>query len=218
MKEGANFASDGSLRYVAKAQEVVKASVGAKSWVAARKVAFSEADLQARKQFANYFESEISSGQKLSLLKAGGDEIPALNNISEALSLADKASMLSGLALDNEIRKFEPDWDGNGKTDEQRRAEAVRLQLLSQQYIAARSAVFLTGTVVVAQCEGPASNDGTVTAGRYEVLVGIVWSPKLAYRALGMLNPNIKPPLGSDRIALSGAVCRPLKSVTRTGS
>ena len=166
MKEGANFGSDGSFRgYVAKAQEVVSVGVGHKSWVAAREVAFSEADLQARKQFANYFGSELSSDQKLSILKAGGDEIPPPNDISEALSLADKANTLTGLALDNEIRKFEPDWDGSGKTDEQRRAEAVRLQSLYQQRIAARVAVDLLGVVVVAQCEGPAATDGTATAG-----------------------------------------------------
>ena len=43
-----------------------------------------------------------------------------MKKVIEPLSIMAKANTLTGLALDNEIKKFDASWDGTNKTDKQR--------------------------------------------------------------------------------------------------
>jgi hypothetical protein len=101
---------------------------------------------------------------------------------------ADRLNTLTGLALDNAIRQFEPAWNGGSLTDEQKRQQAVKLRGEVVGRVAARSEVFAAGAFTVAQCEG------TDADGNYAVLVGLLWSNKLAHIAEAIYDPRVELP------------------------
>lgn len=199
LQEGPNRAANGDVRFVAQAVETMSGDFSDNKWVALRAGKFGEARLNARAALAEYVGQEVSSSASGSWFKSGGDQVPAINAAADALSIAEKAQKLTGLELDNEIKKYDPNWQGDGKTDKERMEHAVAVQDSFKEKIKSRSTALLAGATEVVQCEGPSEPDGTDSASRYEILVGMVWSPKLAYKALAMVNPAITLPPGNDR-------------------
>lgn len=195
LSEGENALPNGNIQFVAVGQQTVMSASTSGRWVTERGVAFDQAQLQARSKLAEYLGQAIRSEQVSSVFRAGGDDAPAppgsLGRMEEGLSLVEKTQVLRGMALDAKIREFDPEWDGTNKTDEERRAKVVTLQQSYERRISSRAATLILGATVATQCEGPAAADGSQTSGRYEVLVGMIWSYKLAYEALAMTTPGI---------------------------
>lgn len=195
LTEGQNILPGGNVQFVAVGQSTVMSPASSAKWITERSVAFATAQLNARAQLAEYLGQSVESQQIASIFRAGGDETPAppgpLGKMEEGLSLVEKTQVLRGMALDAKIREFDPDWDGTNKTDEERRAKVVTLQQTFERRIGSRAAALTIGSTVATQCEGPAAADGSQTGGRYEVLVGMIWSYKLAYDALAMTIPGI---------------------------
>lgn len=195
LTEGQNILPDGNVQFVASGQRTVMSPPTSGKWITERGVAFDQAQLNARAQLSDYLGQAIESEQVASIFRAGGDDAPAapgsLGKVEEGLSLVERTQVLRGMALDAKIREFDPDWDGTSKTEEERRAKVVTLQQSYQRRIGSRSAAVILGSTVATQCEGPSAADGSQTSGRYEVLVGMIWSYKLAYEALAMTTPGI---------------------------
>jgi hypothetical protein len=189
--EGVNQGSDGGTLFLASGEAQVRPEQGSRSWVAGRSAAFLQAELAARKHLADYIGTDIRSSRSASLFKAGGDAPPPdLEQPATQLSNADKLTTLTGLALDQAIRQFDPKWNGAGLTEDQKRQQAVTLRTATAERIAARSEVFAAGAFTVATCEGPDAD------GHYTMLVGMLWSSKLARIAEAMYDPRVTlPPL-----------------------
>jgi len=188
LSDGSNE-REGRTIIVAQGTGTVAADIGSQNFIAARSAAFIQAELAAKKAVSAYVATQVKSHRAADIYLSGGDAPPpALDKPIRELSIAEKMNTLTGLVLDNEIRHFDPTWDGTGKTEEQRRQEAVRVQAAVVEHIEARSALLTEGTFVVTQCEGPNSD------GRYSVLTGLTWSNRLATIAQSVANSAIKLP------------------------
>src|SRR6476620_9316428 len=85
----------------------------------------------------------------------GTDEVPPeVAKAQTELSNAERLRTLGGLALDDAIRHYNPAWTGTGKTEEQRRAEAVEVQNSIRQNIATHAALVVSGSITPIQFEG----------------------------------------------------------------
>jgi hypothetical protein len=197
LKEGKNERGDGSFLLVSKAMTAVNAPVGAKNWLAAREAAFNYAELSARQSLAETIKTFVTSDRQTAIKEFGGDqEPPSLQAAAQQLSLSDKALVLSGKALDAEIKKYEPNWDGNPAT---RADEQVKLKEKLDQNMSASAMLFASGAFTPTQCEGPSTGD----AGKYSALVGLVWSPALQKLAETIWDPGTKAPPATPDVSLA---------------
>jgi len=189
LKEGKNE-HNGHLILLSYNQESVNQEEGQTNWLAARKLAFETAELNARAQLAATMATEIKSDRNVAARMFGGDDAaPALESVVKQLSLAEKTQVLAGKVLDNEISKYTPNWNDTASI-QQKKDAIVKLQAQLQEDIAAHSELYTAGAFTVVQCEGQSTSDG----GKYSVLVGLIWSPKLAKIAESIWNPAIKLP------------------------
>jgi hypothetical protein len=191
-REGRNPLPDNGLTLISKGVELIRAAPGSPSWVSARLAAYGAAELAARAALADGIATEVRGNEREFVqIERGGEEAPpAVARARAELSNAERLRALTGRALDDAIRQYDPQWDGTGRTEEQRRAEGARLWSSVHEFIAARSAAFLAGAMTPIQFEGLDDE------GRLSVLVGAVWSTRQQKLAEGLWNPDISVPFG----------------------
>jgi hypothetical protein len=164
----------------------VRANPGERKWVVARNAAFGIAELSAKSKLAEFVKLQIESGRFVHLLKRGGETPPPMfQEPLKKLSIADKSRVLAEKGLDNAIKHFDPAWDGTGMTETQKRRKLITMQEQYGAHIAARARLFTSGSFVITNFEG-LDEDGD-----YSVLVGIIWSLKLATIAESVFNPEV---------------------------
>ncbi|CAA2101064.1 hypothetical protein MBUL_00987 [Methylobacterium bullatum] len=187
LQDGKNEKKNGYFIYVAHEQASVEEPVGSRNWLAGRNAAFSYAEINARKALAEAMRSTMQSSRSAAVKTFGGDDAPpSLRPVVEQLSVVEKSLVLTDKALDAEIKKFDPKWAGG--TQAQRREAIANEQLRIDQSIQRSAEMFASGAFTVVQCEGPSQED----AGKYYVLTGLIWSPKLAGVAETIWNPTLK--------------------------
>ncbi|AIQ89128.1 hypothetical protein A3862_24860 [Methylobacterium sp. XJLW] len=175
LEDGKNEKKNGYFVYVAHEQAAVAEPPGSRNWLVGRNAAFTYAEISARKSLAESMRSTMRSSRSAAVQMFGGsDAPPSLRPVVEQLSIVDKSRVLADKALDAEIKKFDPQWSGG--TAAQQRAAIATQQLRIDQSIESRAEMFASGAFTVVQCEGPSVED----AGKYHVLTGLIWSPKLA--------------------------------------
>jgi len=189
---------DGHSTFVSHGTAVILAPVGSPNWVTARLAAFEAADLQGRNELARHIATRVQSDREFLQGTQGGDTPPPIvSQIRSELSNAERLRTLTGLALDNAIRHYDTGWDGTGKSEEQRRAEVVRLYSAVRENVAAHAAVLASGAITPVQFEGLDAD------GKLAVLVGMVWSDRLQRLAESLWSPDliVQPGLGGQSIA-----------------
>lgn len=175
LQDGKNEKKNGYFVYVAHEQAPVDEAVGSRNWLVGRNAAFSYAEINARKQLAEAMRATMRSSRSAAVRTFGGDDAPpSLRPVVEQLSIVDKSRVLADKALDAEIKKFDPNWSGG--TEAQKREVIATEQLRIDQSIERSAEMFASGAFTVVQCEGPSQEDG----GKYHVLTGLIWTPKLA--------------------------------------
>jgi len=188
LKEGKNELPDGSFSLVTPTITAVNAAVGSKNWLAARDAAFAIAELTARQKLAEGIKTFITSDRKTAIKEFGGDQAPpSLQTAAQQLSLSDKALVLSDKAVDAEIRKYDPSWDGS---QAERADTLIKVQARLDTNISNSATLFASGAFTATQCEGPSSGD----SGKYSVLIGLVWSPAVQKVAETIWDPGSKAP------------------------
>lgn len=169
---------------------------GSRNWLAARQAMFSYAELEARKSLAETIRTTIRSDRASAIKTFGGDEAPpSLKPTVEQLSLSDKALVLADKAVDAEIRKYDSKWTGDTAD---KKEKIAKLQVKLDQNIASSTELFASGAFTAMQCEGPSEQDD----GKYAVLVGLIWSPKLQEIAEAIWNPAATIPLAPAGVSV----------------
>ena len=190
LEEGKNVRGE-RFFLIAYAEAIVGMDKNDSDFMISRYVAYGSALAAAKKQMAAYLNTEIESGTALILSQFSNDVTNRLRKeVGEPLSIMDKAATLTGLSLDNEIKKFDPNWDGTKKTDADR---IVKMAAESERYtmnLTNKSYMFLQGVTPIFNAEGSNFNND------YVVAVGIVWSGKSARVAESVYNPTVAPPQG----------------------
>ena len=185
LTEGKNENANGPF-FISKSRANVNKPTSSKNWISSRNAAFETATLNAKGNLAKAIKTLIETERSLSLLaQGGGDPLPIIKEADEKLSVMDKAMALTDKALDQEIKKYDPGWDGTGKSKEERDQKRVELQDSFAKNIAAQARRFISGSLVAKIIEGPNKK------GIYEVLVGVVWSPALGRVAAAMYDEGV---------------------------
>ena len=189
LKEGKNE-KNGHLILISRNTDAVIAAPDSPKWVSARKAAFQQTEINARAALAGTMSTLIQSDRSLMAHQFGGDDAPpALQNVAKALSIADKANVLADKALDNEIGKYDPNWNKDASPTQKKEAVPTVQEHVTGN-VAASAQLFAAGAFTVTECEGPSTDAG----GRYAVLTGLIWRPKLASVAESIWNPALKLP------------------------
>jgi len=191
--EGTNERSDGRVFFIAYGSSIVAKDFDDSGWMRNRTLAYNEAILEAKSNMAEFLSVELKSNRASLLESFGNEAAPALAKTFEPLSIMDKANTLTGLALDNEIRKYDADWDGTNKTNEERNVRLAAQRKLITLELSSKARAFLQGTTPIFNAEGPDDY------GEYYVSVGIVWSPRSTLVAESIYNPTIAPPSGTKK-------------------
>ncbi len=185
--EGENHMPDGRSFFIASASAQVRANFQSADWIDARQSAFNSALLGAKSQLANIVGAVLRSDRSMEILQQGGDTVPpAVEQVREDVSIIERMHKLTAESLDSQIRKFDPSWDGGDP--EMQQEKVVTLEERYRENLAASARLLLEGAIPVFNVEGD-SRDG-----QYSVLVGVVWSPRMAALAESLYNPRIDVP------------------------
>jgi hypothetical protein len=100
--EGAHQLPDGRKLILTSGSAVVRANPGSARWVAARNLAVDQAELDAKKNLAEFIDVEIKSNRLVELATQGGETPPPMMaETVDELSIAEKARVLTSSALGN---------------------------------------------------------------------------------------------------------------------
>jgi hypothetical protein len=193
LTEGVNTRND-RVFIIASGSSIVGKSINSKNFIDSRTIAYNKAILSAKSELAESLESELKSNRALKIFN-DGNETPDLlkEKIIKPLSLMQKAYTLTSLSLDDEIKKFDPEWDG---TNKEKKVKLVKLAESVERYtenLSSNARMFLQGASTIFNAEGP-------VAGDYTIQVGIVWSAKSTRVAESVFNPTVKPPKGKRKL------------------
>ena len=192
--DGVNSKDDGTMFVVVYGEATVNAKGDPKKpknrWVQARNAAYSTAVMLAKAEIADLVSAEVQSERSSSVMDMGGDNPPPMMaEPAKQLSVMDKALTLTGKALDHQIKQFDPEWDGSGMSDEQRKERLVGMRETFKESMGQLSRLFITGAMPVINLEG---ND---EEGNYVVGVGLIWSPKTQAVAQGIIDDDVTLPI-----------------------
>ena len=193
LKDGIN-PKNGRTFLIAYADQIVGKATNESGFMDSRTIAFNKALLAAKEEMATFLAKDLKSSRSF-VLSEFGDEIPnrLKKEVVEPLSIMDKANTLTGLALDNEIKKFDPNWDGTNKTEDERKVKMAEQSEIYKEHLASKARMFLQGATPIFNAEGPNED------GKYVVAVGIVWSGKSTRVAESVYNPTISLPQGPKK-------------------
>ena len=190
IQEGTNSRNE-RIFLIAYGESIVGKATNDSGFMDSRTIAYNKALLSAKEELAASLRVELESSRSFTMSTFGDEVAPSVyKEVVEPLSIMDKANTLMGLALDNEIKKFDPTWDGTNKTDDERIVKMADERERYTEYISQKARMFLQGATPIFNAEGP--ND----EGKYTVVVGIVWSGKSTRVAESVYNPTVASPQG----------------------
>jgi len=204
LDEGVNE-KNGRIFFIASGSSIVGQPINSKSFIGSRTIAYNKALLVAKSELAETISSELKSERGLKLFESGNEPAPALQKtVVEPLSIADKAHTLTSLALDDQIKKFDPTWDGTNKSKEEKLDKiAIQIERYTES-LSQKAIMFLQGASPVFNAEGPVD-------GSYTVVVGLVWSGKFTKIAESLYNPSVKIPIGKKTLTVKDQIKEMLK-------
>ncbi len=180
---------------VSSASEFTRVSIGQPGWIESRIVAFERAELEAKVKIIRFLAEASESKRSLDLMEKATwsdgtvAEVKQLSDIAETLDrLKKKTLALSDAALDSVLRKLDSDYDPSEyekQTQEERKTIVEDIFQRKIRNLAFRTSIGVTPVY---------TSEGKVK-GEYQVLIGVVWSPKLNRLAMSLFNDeyNIPP-------------------------
>ena len=175
------FISDGSA--------TVSFPVEHPGFIEARGLAYEIAYIRAKAEMIRFLGTTGSREQVVELLEAAawerGQSIDDVEPLRQGARIEKKLADLTEKQLNAAIKNLDPDYDPRQYDDRAKKEEAYRLGF--QQKILTTAAAFVAGATPLKVYEGlSASRDN------YEILVGLIWSPKLS-RLAGAVGDSAVP-------------------------
>lgn len=173
---------------VASGTSFVSVGIGQPGWVESRIIAFEQAELEAKAKIIRFLSEDVDTSRSLSYLEKASwkdgevEEINQLNDVSQTLKRIGKKTLdLADATLDQALQKMDPDYD---KEKYDNISPAEKHTILEQKFKRKiRSTAFKTTIGIT-----PVYNNEAKVDGAYQVIVGVVWSPKLNRLAQGLFN------------------------------
>jgi hypothetical protein len=163
---------------------------GDRSFIDSKNIAYSKAVTFAKAELAKFLGSWMVSGRTLTDTEINED-VPQsyIKAVIEPVSTAQRAHKLTNLALDDQIKRFDPTWDGTNIPKEEKVLKLVEHNQRYTEKMSQRARAYLQGASTIFTAEGYSDGD-------YSVTVGIVWSFKSAKVAEAIYNPTVPLPKG----------------------
>lgn len=181
-------ANDGDL-FVASGNATVPFPVEHAGFIEGRGIAYEIAYMRAKAEMIRFLGTTGTREQVVELLETAawerGQPIDDAHPLRQRARIARKLADLTEKKLDEELEKLDPEYDPRSYENREEKEEAFRLSF--QQTILTTAAAFVAGATPLKVYEGfSASGDS------YQVLVGLIWSPKLS-RLAGAVGDNARP-------------------------
>ncbi len=181
--------------FVSTGTAFTKVNIGQPGWVESRLIAFSRAELEAKTKIVRFLGESTETKRSLELMENANwsdgsiQEAKRLGQVQETLDRIKKKTLaLSESVLDAGMRKLDPEYDPetfDNKTLEERK---TIVEDKFHQNIKSMALRTLIGVTCLYTTEGKLGNE-------YQVLVSVIWSPKLNRLAMSLMNDeyNIPP-------------------------
>ncbi len=179
---------------ISSASEFTKVRIGQPGWIESRVVAFERAELEAKAKIIRYLSETVETKRSLELLENAAwsdgsvQEVKRLGEVQGTLERIGKKSLaLTEGALDQALKKMDPDYDAEKYADKSPEELKVIAEDTFTRHI--RSMAFRTLIGVT-----PIYTTECKKGGEYHVLIGVIWSPKLNRLALSLFNDEYNIP------------------------
>lgn len=205
-------------KIIASAKVSVNIGLGQPGWVESRVVAYERAEMEAKAKIIRSLVETTETKRTLAVLENAVfqdgdiDKIKDLNEVAETLDrIGKKALALTEGSLDSALRKLDPDYDP--EKYKKNTPEDLKIIVQNQFTRQVRGIAMKTLIGVTPIYSAEARMGGN----EYQVLVGVIWSPKLNQLALSLMNDEYNIPvvgpgkplaehLPSDEAALIGTM------------
>lgn len=193
LNEGENK-RNGRTFFIASYGQEVAAPTNSSKFIDSRDTAYKKAVSNAKGELAKFLGSWVVSSSELTDIEINED-VPQsyIKALIEPVSTAERAHKLADLALDDQIKRFDPTWDGTNQTKEEKVSKVVAQNQRYVDRVSARARAYLQGASTIFTAEGDSDGD-------YSVVVGIVWSFKSAKVAEAIYIPNAPLPIGKKKL------------------
>ena len=185
---------NGRTFFIASYTQEVGQPITSRTFIDSKENAYKKAEINAKADLAKFLGSWMISERFLTDTEVNEDVPQSYQKaVLEPISTANRVGILTDLTLDDQIKKFDPTWDGSGKSEEEKVLKVVEQNQRYVEKMAARARAYLQGASTIFTAEG--ESDGV-----YSVTVGIVWSFKSAAIAEAIYNPTIPLPQGKKNL------------------
>jgi hypothetical protein len=194
IKPGQNT-KNGRIFFIAFGSQEVGKLPNERGFIDSKDAAYRKALINAKTEISEFLGTWMKSYSVLTE-KEINEDIPQsfIKAVIKPVSTADRAHLLTDLTLDDQIKKFDPTWDGTNKAKKVEIIDKIVEQ--NQKYVEHMSSYareFIQGASPIFTAEG-------VSDGTYTVTVGIVWSFKSAKVAEAIYLPNTTMPKGKKHL------------------
>lgn len=183
---------------ISSASEFTQVSVGQPGWVESRVVAFERAEMEAKAKIIRFLSETMTTERSLKLFENAGwsdgsiEEAKKMGQVEETLGRIGKKSMaLTEAALDKALQKIDEDYDPEKYNNKSPEELKTIVENTFRRRVKAMAFRTLIGVTQLYSTEGKNGSE-------YQVLVGVIWSPKLNRLAMSLMNdeyniPPVKP-------------------------
>jgi hypothetical protein len=199
---------NGHTFFIAFAAQEVGKLPSERGFIDSKDTAYRKALINAKSDLSNFLGTQMKSNSTFTE-KEINEDIPQsyIKAVIGPVSTADRAHLLTDLTLDDQIKKFDPTWDGTNKA----KTEKIIDKMVEQnqkyvEYMSSHAREYIQGASPIFSAEG-------VSDGVYTVTVGIVWSYKSSKVAEAIYLPNKTMPKGKKHLL---TVADRLKNMSNT--
>lgn len=195
--------ADGGVIYMPERELIISSAsaftmvrLGQPGWVESRVTAFEKAEMDAKMKIIRYLTETVATERSLEMLENASwtdgevDKVKKLNEVAETMKRIGKKSMaLTESKLDSALQKIDPDYDParyEGKSSEE--LQIIAEDIFNREVKAVAMGTLIGATPLYSTEEKSKNNE-------YQVLVGVIWSPKLNRLAMSLFNDEYNIPL-----------------------
>ncbi|HIE55602.1 MAG TPA: hypothetical protein EYP90_10545, partial [Chromatiaceae bacterium] len=172
----------------------VRTRQGQPGWNESRMMAYAQADLAARSRLVEFWTQRLTTARKLEVVDNAefrDGVVQDMRDIGEIRRILDrwgrKSVRLTDALLDKLISLADEDYDPSEFNALPPERQKVVLEEMYSQSVKRVAAQTLTGVATVFTTESKADQE-------YQVLVGVIWSPKLEQLSWSIRNDAETPP------------------------
>jgi hypothetical protein len=172
----------------------VRTRNGQPGWIDSRMMAYAQADLEARGRLVEFWMQKMTNARKLDVIDNTNFNDGVIQDMRDMSAIrttldrwGEKAVRLTDALLDKLISLADEDYDPDELNTLPPERQKVVLEEMYRQSIKRVAAQTLTGVTTVFTAETPNGNET-------QVLVGVLWSPKLEGVSWSIRNDGDTPP------------------------